>query len=265
MKRQTSILQMFSLHSPDNSYDENFLANYMSINLKPQLLRIAGVGDMMIMGGDYSMRVWMKPDVMAQYKLIPSDVTAALAEQNIESATGSFGENSDETYQYTMKYKGRLITPEEFGEIVIRSTEDGEVLKLKDIADVELGKDSYAYKGGMDGHNGVSCMVFQTAGSNATEVNQNIDNLLDEVRKDLPKGVELTQMMSSNDFLFASIHEVVKTLIEAILLVILVVYVFLQDIRSTLIPLVGIIVSLIGTFAFMSVAGFSIKIGRAHV
>ena len=206
MKRQTSILQMFSLHSPDNSYDENFLANYMSINLKPQLLRIAGVGDMMIMGGDYSMRVWMKPDVMAQYKLIPSDVTAALAEQNIESATGSFGENSDETYQYTMKYKGRLITPEEFGEIVIRSTEDGEVLKLKDIADVELGKDSYAYKGGMDGHNGVSCMVFQTAGSNATEVNQNIDNLLDEVRKDLPKGVELTQMMSSNDFLFASIY-----------------------------------------------------------
>ena len=260
MKRQTSILQMFSLHSPDNSYDENFLANYMSINLKPQLLRIAGVGDMMIMGGDYSMRVWMKPDVMAQYKLIPSDVTAALAEQNIESATGSFGENSDETYQYTMKYKGRLITPEEFGEIVIRSTEDGEVLKLKDIADVELGKDSYAYKGGMDGHNGVSCMVFQTAGSNATEVNQNIDNLLDEVRKDLPKGVELTQMMSSNDFLFASIHEVVKTLIEAILLVILVVYVFLQDIRSTLIPLVGIIVSLIGTFAFMSVAGFSINL-----
>ena len=260
MKRQTSILQMFSLHSPDNSYDENFLANYMSINLKPQLLRIAGVGDMMIMGGDYSMRVWMKPDVMAQYKLIPSDVTAALAEQNIESATGSFGENSDETYQYTMKYKGRLITPEEFGEIVIRSTEDGEVLKLKDIADVELGKDSYAYKGGMDGHNGVSCMVFQTAGSNATEVNQNIDNLLDEVRKDLPKGVELTQMMSSNNFLFASIHEVVKTLIEAILLVILVVYVFLQDIRSTLIPLVGIIVSLIGTFAFMSVAGFSINL-----
>ena len=260
MKRQTSILQMFSLHSPDNSYDENFLANYMSINLKPQLLRIAGVGDMMIMGGDYSMRVWMKPDVMAQYKLIPSDVTAALAEQNIESATGSFGENSDETYQYTMKYKGRLITPEEFGEIVIRSTEDGEVLKMKDIADIELGMDTYAYKGGMDGHNGISCMVFQTAGSNATEVNQNIDNLLDEVRKDLPKGVELTQMMSSNDFLFASIHEVVKTLIEAILLVILVVYVFLQDIRSTLIPLVGIIVSLVGTFAFMSVAGFSINL-----
>ena len=206
------------------------------------------------------MRVWMKPDVMAQYKLIPSDITGVLAEQNIESATGSFGENSNETYQYTMKYKGRLITPEEFGDIVIRSSDTGEVLKLKDIADVQLGQDSYAYHGGMDGHPGVSCMVFQTAGSNATEVNRNIDKFLDEARKDLPKGVELTQMMSSNDFLFASIHEVVKTLIEAIILVILVVYVFLQDFRSTLIPLVGIIVSLVGTFAFMAIAGFSINL-----
>ena len=259
-KRQTSILQMFSLSSPDESYDENFLSNYISINLKPQILRISGVGDMMIMGGEYSMRVWMKPDVMAQYKLIPSDITGVLAEQNIESATGSFGENSNETYQYTMKYKGRLITPEEFGDIVIRSSDTGEVLKLKDIADVQLGQDSYAYHGGMDGHPGVSCMVFQTAGSNATEVNQNIDKFLDEARKDLPKGVELTQMMSSNDFLFASIHEVVKTLIEAIILVILVVYVFLQDFRSTLIPLVGIVVSLVGTFAFMAIAGFSINL-----
>ena len=259
-KRQTSILQMFSLYSPDDSYDENFLSNYISINLKPQILRISGVGDLMIMGGEYSMRVWMKPDVMAQYKLIPSDITGVLAEQNIESATGSFGENSDETYQYTMKYTGRLITPEEFGEIVIRSTDNGEVLKLKDVADIQLGQDSYAYHGGMDGHPGVSCMVFQTAGSNATEVNQNIDKLLEEASKDLPKGVELTQMMSSNDFLFASIHEVVKTLIEAIILVILVVYVFLQDFRSTLIPLVGIVVSLVGTFAFMAIAGFSINL-----
>ena len=259
-KRQTSILQMFSLYSPDDSYDENFLSNYISINLKPQILRISGVGDLMIMGGEYSMRVWMNPDVMAQYKLIPSDITGVLAEQNIESATGSFGENSDETYQYTMKYTGRLITPEEFGDIVIRSTDNGEVLKLKDVADIQLGQDSYAYHGGMDGHPGVSCMVFQTAGSNATEVNQNIDKLLEEASKDLPKGVELTQMMSSNDFLFASIHEVVKTLIEAIILVILVVYVFLQDFRSTLIPLVGIVVSLVGTFAFMAIAGFSINL-----
>lgn len=259
-KRQTSILQMFSLHSPDDSYDEAFLANYISINLKPEILRISGVGDMMIMGGDYSLRIWMKPDVMAQYRLIPSDVSAVLAEQNIESATGSFGENSDETYQYTMKYKGRRITPEEFGEIVIRSTDDGQVLKLKDIATIELGQESYAYSGTTDGHNGISCMLFQTAGPNATEVNNRINDFLEEARKDLPRGVELTQLMSSNDFLYASIHEVVKTLLEAILLVILVVYIFLQDIRSTLIPLVGIIVSLVGTFAFMAMAGFSINL-----
>ena len=259
-KRQTSILQMFSLYSPDDSYDENFLSNYISINLKPQILRISGVGDLMIMGGEYSMRVWMKPDVMAQYKLIPSDITGVLAEQNIESATGSFGENSDETYQYTMKYTGRLITPEEFGDIVIRSTDNGEVLKLKDVADIQLGQDSYAYHGGMDGHPGVSCMVFQTAGSNATEVNQNIDKFLEEARKDLPKGVELTQMMSSNDFLFASIHEVIKTLIEAFILVFIVVYIFLQDMRSTLIPAIAIPVALVATFFVLKLIGFSVNL-----
>lgn len=144
LKRQTSMLQIFSLSSPDDSYDESFLSNYISINLKPEILRIQGVGELVILGGDYSMRIWMKPDVMAQYKLVPSDVTAVLAEQNIEAATGSIGENSKETYQYTMKYTGRLLTPEEFGEIVIRSTADGEVLKLKDVADIELGRDSYA-------------------------------------------------------------------------------------------------------------------------
>ncbi len=260
LKRQTSMLQVFTLSSPNGTYDETFLANYISINLKPEILRFQGVGEMVVLGGDYSMRIWMKPDVMAQYKLVPSDVTAVLAEQNIESATGSFGENSVETYQYTMKYSGRLETPEEFGEIVIRSTEDGEVLKLKDIADIELGCESYSYVGRLNGTPAISCLIFQTAGSNATEVNKQIDAFLAEAEKDLPKDVKLTQMMSTNDFLFASIHEVVKTLIEAIILVILVVYVFLQDIRSTLIPLVGIVVSLIGTFAFMSVAGFSINL-----
>lgn len=260
LKRQTSMLQIFTLSSPDDSYDESFLANYISINLKPEILRIQGVGELVVLGGDYSMRIWMKPDVMAQYKLIPSDITTVLAEQNIEAATGSIGENSKETYQYTMKYTGRLTTPEEFGEIVIRSTSDGEVLKLKDVANIEMGRESYAYVGEQNGHPGVSCLVFQTAGSNATEVNGQIDAFLEEASKELPKGVKLTQMLSTNDFLFASIHEVVKTLIEAIILVILVVYVFLQDIRSTLIPLVGIIVSLIGTFAFMAVAGFSINL-----
>ncbi|WP_102406360.1 efflux RND transporter permease subunit [Parabacteroides bouchesdurhonensis] len=260
IKRQTSMLQIFSIYSPTDSYDEGFLANYLNINLKPEILRISGVGELVVMGGDYSMRVWMKPDVMAQYNLIPSDVTSVLAEQNIESSTGSFGENSKETYQYTMKYKGRLLTPEEFGDIVVRSSDDGEVLKLKDIADIELGRENYSYIGETSGHTGVSCLVFQTAGSNATEVNEQIDAFLDEARKDLPKGVEIVQMMSSNDFLFASIHEVIKTLIEAILLVILIVYLFLQDIRSTVIPLVGIIVSLVGTFAFMAIAGFSINL-----
>lgn len=259
-KRQTSILQQFALHSPDDSYDELFLTNYININLKPEILRISGVGDMMVMGYDYSMRIWMKPDIMAQYKLIPADITQVLNEQNIESATGILGENSQEAYQYTMKYIGRLLTPEEFGEIVIRSTDDGQVLKLKDVADLELGQQGYTFQGATNGHNGIACMIYQTAGSNATEVNNNITAFLDEARKSLPPGVELVQLNSSNEFLYASINNVTKTLIEAIILVILVVYIFLQDIRSTLIPLVGVIVSLIGTFAFMSVAGFSINL-----
>ncbi len=259
-KRQTSQLQTFTLTSTDDTYDEKFLANYISINLKPEILRINGVGDLTVMGGDYSMRIWMKPDIMSRYSLIPSDITTVLSEQNIEASTGSFGENSKETFQYTMKYSGRLLTPEEFGEIVIRASESGEILRLKDVADIELGQESYSYEGKLNGHPGVTCMVFQTAGSNATEVNNNIDKFLDEARKSLPKGVEIVQLQSTNDFLYASMKEVIKTLLEAIILVILVVYVFLQDVRSAIIPLVGIIVSLIGTFAFMSIAGFSINL-----
>ncbi len=259
-KRQTSMLQIFTLYSPDDSYDENFLSNYININLKPEILRVQGVGELTILGASYSMRIWMRPDVMAQYGLIPSDITAALAEQNIEAATGAIGENSNETYQYTMKYTGRLATPEQFGQIVIRSFDNGEVLKLEDVATIELGREVYGYVGELNGHPGISCMVFQTAGSNATAVNAQINALLDKARKDLPKGIEIIQMMSTDDFLYASIDEVLKTLLEAIILVVLVVYIFLQDIRSTLIPLVGIIVSLIGTFAFMSLAGFSINL-----
>ncbi len=259
-KRQSSMLQIFSVYSPDETYDESFISNYISINLKPEILRISGVGDFMVMGGEYSMRVWMKPEIMAQYGLSPSDITAALAEQNIEAATGSFGENSEETFQYTMKYSGRLVTTEEFENIVLRANDDGTILRLKDVADVELGRDSYAFVGQTNGKPGVSCMVFQTAGSNATEVNNNITAFLEEASKDLPKGLEIIPLMSSNDFLYASIHNVIKTLIEAIILVILVVFVFLQDFRATLIPLIGILVSLIGTFAFMTLAGFSINL-----
>ena len=260
MKRQTSMVKIFSLYSPDDSYDEFFLANYSKINIEPRIQRIHGVGEVFTLGADYSMRIWMKPDIMAQYKLIPSDVTAALAEQNIESATGTLGENSQNTFQYTMKYRGRHQTPEEFGEIVIRANSDGTLLRLKDIADIELGSESYAYKGYTNGHPGVSTMIFQTAGSNATQVVNDVNALLDEVQAELPKGIAVAHLQSVNDFLYASMKEVVKTLFEAILLVILVVYVFLQDIRSTLIPTVSILVALIGTFGFLAFAGFSINL-----
>ena len=260
MKRQTSMVKIFSLYSPDDSYDEGFLANYSKINIEPRIVRIPGVGEAFTLGADYSMRIWLKPDVMAQYKLMPSDITAVLAEQNIEASTGSLGENSKNAFQYTMKYSGRLTLPEEFENIVILAQDDGTILRLKDVADIELGRESYSYVGKTNGHPGVSTMVFQTAGSNATEVVNQINELLDEVEADLPKGIAIAHLHSVNDFLFASINEVIKTLIEAIILVVLVVYVFLQDIRSTLIPTVSILVSLIGTFAFLSVAGFSINL-----
>ena len=260
MKRQTSMVKIFSLYSPDDSYDETFLSNYLKINVEPRIQRIRGVGEVFTLGAEYSMRVWLKPDVMAQYKLIPSDVTAALAEQNIESATGTLGENSQNTFQYTMKYRGRHQTPEEFGEIVLLSKPDGTLLRLKDIADIELGSESYAYKGYTNGHPGVSTMIFQTAGSNATQVVNDVNALLDELQAELPKGIEIAHLQSVNDFLYASMNEVLKTLIEAIILVVLVVYVFLQDIRSTLVPTISILVALVGTFAFLSVAGFSINL-----
>jgi len=199
MKRQTSMVKIFSLYSPDDSYDETFLSNYLKINIEPRVLRIAGVGEAFTLGADYSMRIWLKPDVMAQYKLIPSDVTAAL------------GENSQNTFQYTMKYRGRLMTPEEFGEIVLLAQPDGTILHLKDVADIELGSESYAYKGYTNGHPGVSTMVFQTAGSNATQVVNEINALLEEVESELPKGVAIAHLQSVNDFLYASINEVIKT------------------------------------------------------
>ena len=260
MKRQTSMVKIFSLYSPDDSYDEGFMANYSKINIEPRIVRIPGVGEAFTLGSDYSMRIWLKPDVMAQYKLMPSDITAVLAEQNIEASTGSLGENSKNAFQYTMKYSGRLTLPEEFENIVILAQDDGTILRLKDVADIELGRESYAYVGKTNGHPGVSTMVFQTAGSNATEVVNQINALLDEVEADLPKGIAIAHLHSVNDFLFASINEVIKTLIEAIILVVLVVYVFLQDIRSTLVPTISILVSLIGTFAFLAVAGFSINL-----
>ena len=259
-KRQNSTLKILTLYSPDNSYDQTFINNYFKINIEPRLSRITGVGNVNVMGGDYAMRIWLNPQVMAQYSLVPDDVISALGDQNVEAATGTLGEDSENTYQYTLKYRGRYETSEEFGNIVIKSLANGEVLRLKDIAKVELGAQSYAYNSEINGHPGATCMISQTAGSNANEIIQEIDKLTEEISKELPKGLVLSDLMSTTDFLDASIHEVVKTLIEAILLVILVVYVFLQSVRSTIIPAVSIIVSLIGTFAFLYLAGFSLNL-----
>ena len=260
MKRQSSTLKVFALYSPDGTYDETFLTNYLSINVKPEIQRISGVGEVNVMGGDYSMRIWMKPDIMAQYQLQPSDIISALSSQNIEASTGAIGENSDNVYQYTLKYRGRLSTEEEFGNIVISALQNGSVIRLKDVADIELGAVSYSYTGKVLGAPGVTCMINQTAGSNANEIITAIDEYLEEVSQNLPKGVEIVSIMSTKDFLDASIHEVIKTLLEAILLVVLVVFVFLQNVRATIIPTLGIFVSLIGTFAFLIVADFSINL-----
>lgn len=259
-KRQNSMLKILALYSPDDSYDRNFINNYFSINIEPRLSRIKGVGNVMIMGDEYAMRIWMNPAKMAQYKLVPDDVINILADQNVEAATGTLGEDSENTFQYTLKYRGRYQTPEEFDNLVVKSLSSGEVLRLKDIAEVELGAQSYGYTSAVGKHPGSTCMISQTSGSNANEIIKEIDQLTAEIAKELPKGLVLEDLMSTKDFLDASIHEVVKTLIEAILLVILVVYVFLQSVRSTIIPSISIIVSLVGTFAFIYLMGFSLNL-----
>ncbi|MBQ8493688.1 MAG: efflux RND transporter permease subunit [Alistipes sp.] len=258
-KKQTSIIKSIGIYSPEGTYDETFLSNYFNNNIKSKLLRINGVGECSTLGSKYSMRIWMKPDVMAQYGLVPSDITAILAEQNIESSTGNLGENSGSTFQYTMRYTGRKVTPEEFGDIVLKSLPTGEVLRLKDVARVEFGNETYAYTSQVNGKTGVVAMIYQTPGSNATEVLRNIDKLIEEEKVKAPRDVAFVSIMDTNDFLFASIHEVIHTLIEAIILVILVVFIFLQSVRSSIIPLISIIVSLVGTFAALVVLGFSIN------
>lgn len=259
-KRQNSMVKILALYSPDDSYDQNFINNYFKINVEPRLSRITGVGNVNVMGGDYAMRIWMNPQKMAQHQLVPADVIALLDDQNVEAATGTLGEDSENTFQYTLKYRGRYETAEEFGNMVLKALPTGEVLRLKDVAEVELGAQTYAYNSQIAGHPGATCMISQTAGSNANEIVKEVDALMAEISKDLPKGLVLTDLMSTKDFLDASVHEVVKTLIEAIILVVLVVYFFLQSVRSTIIPSISIIVSLVGTFAFLYVAGFSLNL-----
>ncbi|MCM1337441.1 MAG: efflux RND transporter permease subunit [Candidatus Amulumruptor caecigallinarius] len=259
-KRQTSRIKTIAVYSPDDSYDERFINNYMKINVEPRLSRVPGVGEVDVRGADYSMRIWLNPAKMAAYGLVPSDISNVLDEQNIEKATGTLGADSDNTFRYVLKYRGRYEDPEEFKDMVIRSNPDGTLLRIRDVAEVELGQRGYDYIGMVNGHPGTVASISQTSGSNANEIIEQVDKVMAEISETLPRGLKMVDLMSTKDFLDASISNVVKTLLEAFILVVLVVYIFLQSFRATLVPTVGIVVSLVGTFAFLHIAGFSINL-----
>ena len=259
-KRQNSMLLIFSLYDAEDKYNIEFIENYAKINLIPEVQRVKGVGDANVMGQDYSMRIWLKPDVMAQYNLVPSDISGVLAEQNIEAAPGQFGERGNQTFQYTIRYKGRLQQTEEFEDIVVKALPNGEVLRLGDVARIELGRLAYTFNNTVNGHKAVTCIVFQMAGTNATETINNLLDVISKAEESLPAGLKINVAQNANDFLYAYIHEVIKTLIEAFVLVFIVVYVFLQDMRSTLIPAIAIPVALIATFFVLKLIGFSVNL-----
>ena len=260
MKRQSDNILIFSLYSENPDYDMTFLQNYANINILPKIKRVTGVGEAMVFGQkDYSLRIWLKPDVMASYGLIPSDVMSVLSEQNIEAAPGQLGENANQTFQYTLKYKGRLQSTEEFEEIVIRSTQNGEVLRLKDVARIELGAINYGSNTLMNGNQSIAVAVAQTSGSNAQEVIEGSLKVLEEASISFPSGVKFSPLVNANDFLDESISKVIYTLFEAFILVFIVVFIFLQDWRSTLIPAISVPVAIIGTFFFLNVFGFTIN------
>ena len=259
-KRQTSNIKSLSLYSPTDAYDTDFLTNYMKINIEPRLSRVPGVGEVNVWGASYSMRIWLDPLKMASYGLMPSDIDNVLAEQNIEAPTGTLGADADNTFQYVLKYRGRYEEERNYENMVVKSLPDGSVLRLKDVARVELGIQNYTFQNSTNGHAGANCMIAQTPGSNANEIIKLIDKTAIEIKKELPPGMELVDVMSTKDFLDASIHNVVRTLLEAIILVVLVVYIFLQDLKSTFIPSLAIVVSLIGTFAVLYFIGFSLNL-----
>lgn len=260
-KRQSSNILIFTLHSSNPVYDQTFLQNYININILPRIKRVQGVGEAMVFGRrDYAMRIWLKPDVMASYGLVPNDISGLLAEQNIEAAPGQLGENSDQSFQYTLKYRGRLLTEEEFGNIVVRAFPDGQVLKLSDIARVELGSQTYVGTSTTNGNPSVGVAISQTAGSNAQQVIDDCKKVLEESAKTFPEGVQYATVLDANDFLSASIEKVIHTLLEAFILVFIVVFVFLQDWRSTLIPAIAVPVAIIGTFFFLYIFGFTINL-----
>ncbi|MBR1932389.1 MAG: efflux RND transporter permease subunit [Prevotella sp.] len=258
-KRQTSNIKQLTIYSPDDSFDRTFLANYTKINIEPRLSRIPGVGEVNVIGADYSMRIWLDPQKMARYGLTPADINKVLDEQNVEVATGTLGADSENTFQYVLKYRGRYEEEQDYEQMVIRSLPSGEVLRIGDVARVELGPQSYNYIGETNGHPGVNIMINQISGSNANEIIKQIDREVADIREGLPSGITIEDLESKKDFLDASIASVLETLVEALLLVILVVYVFLQNFRSTFIPAVAIIVSLIGTLAVLYAIGFSLN------
>ena len=257
---QQTFLKVIALECPDNRFESDFISNYFDINIKPRLQRIKGVGKVNVLGNTFAMRIWLDPRRMAHYNLVPQDIEDILEAQNVEAAIGTLGENSKHTFQYTLVYRGRLNTEEEFGNIVVKSLADGVELRLRDVARCELGSESYAADSWINGHNGTVAFITQMAGSNAQQVNLEIDELMEHVRPHLPPGVEFKVLFDSNDFLNASMAEVYKTLVETILLVVLVVLLFLQNRRATLIPAFAIIVSLLTTFAFMYLVGFSLNL-----
>ena len=259
-KRQNSMLMVFSLYDETDEYNVEFIENYANINIVPEIKRVNGVGDANVLGVDYSMRIWLKPDIMAQYSLVPSDISGVLAEQNIEAAPGQFGERGNQTFQYSIKYKGRLQQIEEFEDIVIKALPDGRILRLGDVANIELGRLTYSFNNTVNGHKAVTCIVYQMAGTNATATIDNLVSVLSDFEKTLPTGLKINISQNANDFLYASIHEVIKTLIEAFILVFIVVYIFLQDMRSTLIPAIAIPVALIATFFVLKLIGFSVNL-----
>jgi hydrophobe/amphiphile efflux-1 (HAE1) family protein len=259
-KQQSNILRILAVRSSDGKYDDEFISNYVDINIKPRIQRITGVGDVIALGNTYALRIWMKPDVMAQYGLTPNDVFGAIDSQSFVSSTGSLGEQSGNKYQYSMEYKGTLKTVEEFNDIVLRTSESGHLLRLGDVAEVEIGAVSYDFASNINGSTGTMLMIFQSPGANATEVNALITKMCDDLLPSMPTGLEFITMMTSDDFLFAAIHNVVETLIIAIILVILVVFFFLQNIKATIIPSISICVSLLGTFSIVMLAGFSLNI-----
>ena len=259
-KRQKSMLQISALVSKDGRFDNDFITNYLDINVIPKMMRINGVGGVTNLGNVYSLRIWFHPDQMAAYNLVPNEVISVISAQNFVAPAGSLGQKSSNMYEYTMEYSGRLKDIEEFKDIVVKTGDNGKILRLRDVADVELGALSYSFSSDVDNNPGVVFIVYQAAGANATQVNAQIGETFKEIQNEMPAGLEFTTLQTADDFLFAAIHNVVETLIIAIILVILVVFFFLQDFKSTIIPSISIIVSTLGTFAVVKLAGFSLNI-----